>query len=636
MTDAALAARSTYLPKIVAPSNLLDAFERVRDNDEEDGVATRALLRYLEHPTRELDDLAEALRSGSFEPSTLHRVEIPKGDGGVRLLSIPTFTDRVVERAVYQVLVRVLDAELFPSSFGYRQGIGVDDAVDAVARSRDRDGNAWVVRFDFEDCFDSLDHERLIGELVERIEDPWLIDLVSRFVHRSIRIGMRTIRPEAGAAQGSVLSPLLTNLYLHDFDAAMFARGFQVVRYADDVAVPVPDRESADAALDAARKEAAAVSLRLNEKKTWLGQFENGVDFLGVRFTDRVPPWTPETTATDPERRTLFIHRQGAYVALRKGQVKVLDGEDLLLTVPVSLVRQIVMFGRVRMSSWLRNQALEMGIDLVFLSRHGRYVGSASGELNGASDVLPAQIAAMTDLGWSLRLSRQFVAGKIANMRTLLVRRAVRSTTATRLGEDAKALAAARRSALRASTLDELRGVEGAATRRYFAALRLLLPADVGFERRNRRPPRDPVNSLLSFGYALLLPEVEAACRTAGLDPRFGFLHRPGRNRPSMALDLMEEFRPLIVDTVVVAAFNRGTVDAGRDFVIKGDRGCRIRGDKARKRFLSSFENRMLREFAHVPSGVRVSYRRGLHLQARQMAMVLLGLRTSYQPVLWR
>ena len=371
------------------------------------------------------------------------------------------------------------------------------------------------------------------------------------------------------------------------------------------------------------------MSLRLNEDKTWKGEFADGVDFLGVRFTDRIPPWTPETDTTDPEQRSLLIHRQGAYVKLKDGQVRVVDRDEELLAVPISLVRQIVMFGRVRMSSWLRNQALEMGIDLVFLSRSGRYLGAAIGDRGGATDVVPAQIAAMTDLGWSLELSRRFVAGKIANMRTLLVKRTRHKEIATRLRSETRALADARRAVLRASTLDELRGVEGAATRRYFVALVLLVPPDVEFHGRNRRPPRDPMNSLLSFGYALLLPEVEAACRTAGLDPWFGFLHRPGHNRPSLALDLIEEFRPLIVDTIAVSAFNRGTLHPDRDFVTTEQRGCRIESSEARKRYIASYETRMLRRFAHVPSGTRGSYRRALHLQARQLATVLLGLRGS-------
>ena len=217
MTDGALPPSSPYLSRIVRPANLLDAFERVRSNDEEDGVASRALLRYLEHPTRSLDALSEAVRSGTYEPSPLRRVEIPKGDGDVRLLSIPAFTDRVVERAVYQVLLRDLDAELYPTSFGYRPGIGVTDAADALARRRDEDGMRWVARFDFEDCFDSLDHERILDEFCERVDDPWLLDLVARFVRRSVRIGMRTIRPEAGTAQGSVrrrFSPTCTSTTL--------------------------------------------------------------------------------------------------------------------------------------------------------------------------------------------------------------------------------------------------------------------------------------------------------------------------------------------------------------------------------------------------------------------------------------
>jgi len=635
MTSRTAVSAGSYLDRVARPRNLFDAFEKVRRNDEADGRSTRQLLGFLENPAEHLADLSGELKDESYRPQHLWEVEIPKEDGDVRRLSVPSFTDRVVERAIYQVLMPNLDPELYPSAFAYRVGVGVNDAVDALATARDRDGCRFIARFDFDDCFDTLDHARLMWELRERINDPWLLGMVKRFLARPIRSEHGT-RPQTGAAQGSVLSPLLANLYLHGFDDAMFRRGFRVIRYADDVAVPTRTKGEAERALSAASEEAHVVGMSLNQDEHWVGSFEGGVDFIGTRFTDRVPPWNEDRFLSEPERRSLFVAQQDTYIALRRGQVRVLRGEDLLLAVPISLVRQIVAYGRVQLSPWLRNQAMEMGIDLIFLSRNGRYVGSLSGDRHASDDVLPAQLMAITDLDLTRYLASRFVAGKIANMRALLVRRNQAPEVASALSDTAKELASARRRATRADNLDTLRGIEGAATKRYWRHFAHLLPNGVEFNGRNRRPPRDPVNSLLSFGYAVLLPEVEGACRTAGLDPRYGFLHPKGRNRPSLALDLIEEFRPLIVDTTVLSVLNRGIVKPDRDFVTKQKGGCRISNDEARRAFLAALERRMLTRFAHTPSGVRTSYRRALHLQARQLATVLLGLRTDYEPVMWR
>lgn len=635
MADRGTVLDRSYLERATRPRNLFDAFEHVRRNDEADGRSTRQLLRFLENPATLLVELADDIKEGGYRPQPLWEVEIPKSDGGVRRLSVPTFTDRVVERAIYQVLMPDLDPELYPSAFAYRVGIGVNDAVDEVAAARDRDGCRFVARFDFDDCFDTLDHTRLIRELTERVRDPWLIGMVKMFLARPI-MSEDGVRAQSGAAQGSVLSPLLANLYLHDFDDAMFRRGFRVIRYADDVAVPTKTEERAERALVAASEEADAVGMSLNEDEYWVGSFEGGVDFIGTRFTDRVPPWDEDRVVSEPDRRSLFVAEQDTYLTLRKGQVQVLKGDDVLLAVPVSLVRQIVAYGRVQLSPWLRNQAMAMGIDLVFLSRNGRYMGSVSGDRHASDDVLPAQLMAITDLDLTRYLASQFVAGKIANMRALLVRRSQAPEIATALADTALELAAARRRAMRADNLDSLRGIEGAATKRYWRDFAALLPDGVEFPGRNRRPPRDPVNSLLSFGYTVLLPEVEGACRTAGLDPRYGFLHPKGRNRPSLALDLIEEFRPLIVDTTVLTVLNRGIIKPDRDFVIRQKGGCRISNNDARRAFLAALETRLLTRFAHTPTGVRTSYRRALHLQARQLATVLLGLRTDYEPVMWR
>jgi len=338
MADGGVFEGRSYLERATNPRNLFDAFETVRRNDEADGRSTRQLLGYLENPAQHLAELADDIKDGSYRPQPLWEIAIPKDDGGVRRLSVPSFTDRVVERAIYQVLMPDLDPELYPTAFAYRVGLGVNDAVDALASARDRDRCRFVARFDFDDCFDTLDHTRLMRELAQRIDDPWLIGMVERFLARPI-MSEHGVRPQSGAAQGSVLSPLLANLYLHGFDDAMLRRGFAVIRYADDVAVPTRTRVRAEDALVAASEEAHAVGMSLNEDEYWV---EAGVDFIGTRFTDRVPPWDEDRVLSEPVRRSLFVVEQGTYLTLRKGQVRVLQGDDQLLAVPVSLVRQIV------------------------------------------------------------------------------------------------------------------------------------------------------------------------------------------------------------------------------------------------------------------------------------------------------
>jgi CRISP-associated protein Cas1 len=185
-----------------------------------------------------------------------------------------------------------------------------------------------------------------------------------------------------------------------------------------------------------------------------------------------------------------------------------------------------------------------------------------------------------------------------------------------------------------ASSIEEVMGHEGMATREYFCAWRLLLDPSWGFTSRQRRPPPDPVNAMLSFGYTLLLHEAVAALELAGLDPAVGFLHQARWGRPNLALDLIEEFRPLLVDAVVLRCATTGMLQP-EDFETTPEQGCRMNA-KARHAFLAAYERRLLTLFTHEATRRRISYRVGLGLQAKAVARTLLDPDKPYRPVRWK
>jgi CRISP-associated protein Cas1 len=177
-----------------------------------------------------------------------------------------------------------------------------------------------------------------------------------------------------------------------------------------------------------------------------------------------------------------------------------------------------------------------------------------------------------------------------------------------------------------ASAREQMLGHEGTATREYFRAWRSVIDPSWGFTARERRPPLDPVNAMLSFGYTLLVHDAIAALEIVGLDAAVGFMHQARWGRPCLALDLIEEFRPVIVDSVVLRCVTSGVVRF-EDFTVTPDRGCRM-ADRARQAFLAAYERRMLTIFTHESSGRRVSYRVGLGLQAKALARPVTVPRT--------
>jgi CRISPR-associated protein Cas1 len=241
-----------------------------------------------------------------------------------------------------------------------------------------------------------------------------------------------------------------------------------------------------------------------------------------------------------------------------------------------------------------------------------------------------AQYGLAGDGDRALALAQAVVWGKIRNQRTLL-RRNHRGHARAAVNE----LARLAKSAHRVEAMQSLLGVEGTAARVYFSQFQEMLRPGLAFDfqERNRRPPRDPTNALLSFLYALLLKDCVAAAIAVGLDPYIGFFHQVHYGRPSLALDLAEEFRPLISDSTVITVINNGMVGSN-DFTRRGP-ACAIK-DQARKRVIEAHEARMETLITHPLFGYSISYRRVLEVQARLLARVVAGELNTYQPFITR
>ena len=276
----------SLMDKVYAPATLSAAWERVRVNDGAAGVDSQSIERFEARAERYLAELSTAMREGSYRPQPIRRVDIPKGDGRTRPLGIPTVKDRIVQTAVKFVLEPIFEATFRPTSYGFRPGRSCRDALREVAQLIE-DGNAFVVDADFESYFDTIPHERLMQRIEERISDGRILGLVRGWLEQDIMQDLQRWTPTEGTPQGAVISPLLANIYLHPLDNLMAARGYRMVRYADDFVVLCKSREQADAALAEIRAWVADNGLRLHPDKTRVGdcrQAGEGFDFLGYRF----------------------------------------------------------------------------------------------------------------------------------------------------------------------------------------------------------------------------------------------------------------------------------------------------------------------------------------------------------------
>ena len=293
-TDAMLAALEigvkggkwhSLIDKVYRLETLELGWAQVEKNDGAAGVDRMSVERFAQARDRYLAELSEALRDGSYRPQPVRRVYIPKGKGQ-RPLGIPAVKDRVVQAALKLVIEPIFENEFEPRSYGFRPGLGCKDALREVDQHL-KEGYFWVVDADLQNYFDTIPHEPLLAKVGGRIADGRVLELIQRFLNQDIMEDLKRWTPISGSPQGAVVSPLLANLYLHEFDVEMREAGLVMVRYADDAVVLCRSREEAVAALTRMRAWVSRNGLTLHPDKTHIGDCRvkgQGFEFLGYRF----------------------------------------------------------------------------------------------------------------------------------------------------------------------------------------------------------------------------------------------------------------------------------------------------------------------------------------------------------------
>lgn len=328
---------------------------------------------------------------------------------------------------------------------------------------------------------------------------------------------------------------------------------------------------------------------------------------------------------------TLYITKQGATIAKTSERLKVVMQKEVLVEVPLIKVSQVVIFGKASVTPSAMRELLKRHIDVCYLTQYGEYLGRTQPEISKNIPLRIAQFTAQFDDARCLELARGFVLGKLLNLRMTLFRKSGKAGK-SECKAAIERIKSAEKAARKAESLNALRGHEGDGSAAYFSVFKhLLKPDDVTFEKRVRRPPTDPVNALLSFGYTLLMNDLLTAVNLVGFDPYVGYLHTPQYGRPSLALDLMEEFRPLIVDALVLTCFNKKILTPD-NFVQSGANTFRLT-DEGRRTVLQQYEQRRKTEFTYGITGQKITYHRAFEEQARLLARVLQGDAERYTAV---
>ncbi|MFM7426915.1 MAG: CRISPR-associated endonuclease Cas1 [Elainella sp.] len=709
----------------LSETNFERAWQKVRSNQGCAGVDGETIAAFEQNAARNLAGLRRSLERGSYRPMPLRSLQVPKkpklkpGEPPKtewRGLAVPTVRDRIVQQALLNLLHPLLEPQFEASSFAYRPGRSYKGAVRQIEAWRNQ-GYDWVLDADVVKYFDNIQHARLLAELQERVADPAVGELVESWIGSGVTTAAGLILPNRGIPQGSVVSPILANVYLDDFDEAIEAAGLKLVRYADDFVVMAQSQARIEAAQGLVDGLLTGMGLELHGEKTRVTNFQQGFHFLGHTFVrslvveDRGRKQKSQQKA-EPKRTgeaaplvyrselplvetqmqqaflaaireaeqpippplyvamgyrvreekpvqiaskewswrngmsTLYLIKQGTMLRKEQGRFVIEGGrvEDRVkaekagkagkaeppIEIPIREVGRILVLGRVQISTSAIEVCLENQIPVIFMSQLGDYKGHLWSSEFCDLPTEAAQFGRRQDLVFQQDMARQILQGKLTNSRHLLLRlnrkRKVPGLAAKihRIDQHIAALQ-------QTNDLGAMRGHEGSAARLYFAALGgLITHPNLSLTERNRRPPKDPVNSLLSFGYTLLFNNVLSLILAEGLNPYLGNLHRSERKEMHLAFDLMEEWRSPIVDSLVMWLVNKKAVRP-TDFTFPTAEGGVYLEATARRVFLKHFEDRITTEISHSAVQQPVSYRRAIQLQIQHYKACLHDSK-PYQP----
>lgn len=585
---------------VLSEQNRRDALAALRARRDGSGPDGMRLSSLDEWHAANGDMLMNSIRAGEYRPDAATIFEVATKSGKRREIASINVVDRLVERMLQQQLTLHLDQLFSPSSFAYRDGKGPMAAA-LLARSLVADGLPFVCEIDLKDYFTTIDHQRLEGLLTRHIRDESVLALLHAFLQREVWRSGRLGRETRGLLQGSSLSPVLSNLYLSDFDHYMDCTEHKWLRFSDNICVyfPTADSASGDYPLlcDLLEWEHGVV---VNQRKSGvyratdrrllgydLVETELGIEIRRHSYTRarRHDQW--HATSVYKDRDTYHLLQDG--IINRKDYSLLFENEDERHHIPVEVTSQINVYSSVTVTPVALKTLCENDIRVAYVDEYGDLMGTFVPAAHGKSaEVFLKQCQLYTDRDRRLAVARLLEKASIHNMNVNLQYYARRGKLDPQT--QVALLDLCEEEAQAAKSVEQLLLVEARARKSYYSAFAQILDGtDFDFTTRTRRPPKDPGNAMVSFGNTVLYNAVLKAIWRTSLDPKIGVVHATNRRSYSLNLDFADLFKPIVVDRVVFSLVNRREIRASEHFA-QQDGGVLL-NEQGKRLFLEAIED---------------------------------------------
>lgn len=614
------------IDELFSKRNQKEAFEHFEKKKDSCGVDGIPLSELKEYWALNSEMIIASVKECSYIPGAVKVYEIINGKGKRREISNLNTVDKFISRLLAQKLRRYVEPEFLENSYAYQEGKGILDAVQK-ARQYMEQGNNVVVEIDLKNYFDSVRIEYLFQLIKNRITDQAVLSLIERYLYCEVMRDEEITKKQEGIVQGNPMSPVLSNLYLHELDLYLQEKGYFWIRFADDINIYTDSVNSANNIYSQTCQllENSPWRLKINYDKSGVHNNGRARRLLGYEFYVKKQQleirkcqykqqnvyreWHP--CVVQKVNREYHIIQNG--VLNKKDYALLFENEDQRHHIPVEATQQLNIYGEITLTSSVLKTINEKNIRVVFLDKYGDLLGHfVPSEYSSSAIISEKQFSIYSDYKKRLELAKKFEISGIHNMRANI--RYYNKKRKGELEETVCALSACIAEVVKEQKVENLMLIEARARQNYYQAFNHIMEnEDFRFFKRTRRPPEDNLNAMISFGNTLLYNCILQIIWRTSLDPRVGVVHATNSRSHTLNLDFADIFKPVIVDRVIFSLVNCHQIKSEH---FEEKNGGMYINREGKKIFLTAFENKLNQKLVQKENKA-LTYRQLLEKEVR-------------------